>query len=201
MPSTPTTSSRSKAAIFGLEAISRNLFNPKLGSSKVDIFGGSVNSHRRTKSAGSRSSMYTQTTSTRDGSLAVFSHRSNSTATVATTLSVSDDEFFASKSPQGTKRSKGRKSISEAGVSPTRRLSKAISRSKSANNTDVEKSDSEDESTAMVTHYMDDSERDLARRLDLARRNSESQHNKPVPPLPVEASVEDTIYEGRSTFF
>jgi hypothetical protein len=198
MPSTPTVSTRSKAAIFGLEAISRNLFNARLGSSKVDIFGGSVNSHRRAKSTGSRSSMYTQTTSTQD---AVFSHRSNSTATVATTLSVSDDEFFAGKSPKGTKRSKGRKSVSEAGVSPTRRLSKAISRSKSANNTDVEKSDSEDESTAVATHYMDDSERDLARRLDLARRNSESQHNKPVPPLPIEAPVEDTIYEGGSTFY
>jgi protein ECT2 len=38
---------------------------------------------------------------------------------------------------------------------------------------------------------------DLAMRLELARQNSQNQHNKQVPALPVEKPVEETIYEGK----
>jgi hypothetical protein len=141
--------------------------------------------------------VYTQTT-TGDGSLTLFSHRSNSTATAATTISMSDDETFVGKSPRSRKLLKrGRyKNPSESYASPSRGSRGPLS-SRSANNTDIEYSDSDDDDgTALEPPSFDDSEWDLARRLELARRNSQNQHNKPVPPLPLEKSVEETIYEG-----
>ena len=202
-PSTPT--ARSRVAIFGLDAISRNLFNTRPGSSMGDFFGGSMNGHRRTKSTTSRSSMYTQTTSTGDSSLMKFSYRSNSTATAATTVSnIDDDEsFFASKSSKSRKLLKrGRSpggSASEA-ESPHRRLTKSSSRSRSRSpSVEPETSyevDDDDGTILANPKDLDSSEWNLAVQLELARRNSQNQHGKLAPPVPSELSHEATIYEG-----
>ena len=44
---------------------------------------------------------------------------------------------------------------------------------------------------------MDESDRDLNTRLELARRNSRNQHSKEPPPFATNPPVEDTIYEGK----
>ena len=43
---------------------------------------------------------------------------------------------------------------------------------------------------------LDRSDPDLSMRLELARRNSQSQHGKYIPAPTMEKTVEDTIYEG-----
>ncbi|KAG5648922.1 hypothetical protein DXG03_000271 [Asterophora parasitica] len=198
-PTTPTT--RSRVAIFGLDAISRNLFNTRPGSSMGDFFGGSINGHRRTKSTTSRSSMYTQTTTTGDGSLTKFSQRSNSTAAT----SVMDDEssFFNSRSSRSNKLSKGRgKSpsgwISDSESKSPRRMALSLSRSRSPSREREEEGiDLEQDNCALFARSRDpdDSERDLALQLELARRNSKNQQGKEMPALPLEEPVEATIYE------
>ncbi|KAJ7129503.1 hypothetical protein C8R44DRAFT_79844 [Mycena epipterygia] len=200
-PSTPT--ARSKAAIFGLDAISRNLFNSRPGSSMGDFFGGSVNSHRRTKSTASRSSMYTQTTTTGDGSLTKFSHRSNSTATTA--MSVEDDSSFRSSS-RSRSRNVLRKSRSPGGTPepesrpPSRSMSRPGSRSGSRSTSrdrEPDYSDIEDDDGTIMDHVrdMDATERDLALQLALARKNSKNQHGKPLSHIPLQNPSEQTIYE------
>lgn len=47
-----------------------------------------------------------------------------------------------------------------------------------------------------ATMSLDKSEDDLTSRLELARRNSQNQHNKPLPSLQDSKLIEDTIYEG-----
>ncbi|KAF5388006.1 hypothetical protein D9615_000543 [Tricholomella constricta] len=196
-PTTPT--ARSRVAIFGLDAISRNLFNTRPGSSMGDFFGGSINGHRRTKSTTSRSSMYTQTTTTGDGSLTKFSNRSNSTA--ATSIMDDDSSFFGSRTSRSKKLSKRGKSpggwISDSDKSPSRRLTRPLSFSRSRSPSRERDSDMEgDDSTLFAkTKELDDSERDLALQLELARRNSKNQHGKEIPSLPLEEPVEATIYE------
>jgi protein ECT2 len=113
LPSTPT--HRSKASIFGLDAISRNLLNSRPGSSMGDFFSGSRNGSRRNRSRSttSRFSMYTQTTTTA-GSMKSSHHRSNSTATAATTMSTMDDD--TSFSSKGKKLSKRSTSLVDAGL-------------------------------------------------------------------------------------
>ncbi|KAJ7929939.1 RhoGEF domain-containing protein [Mycena leptocephala] len=180
-PSTPT--ARSKAAIFGLDAISRNLFNSRPGSSMGDFFGGSVNSHRRTKSTASRTSTYTQSTTTGDGSLTKFSHRSNSTAT--TMMSMDDESSLRTRS-SSTSRSRNvlRKSRSPGGTPepesrpPSRSLSRNGSRSAS-------RSTSRDREL----------DYNLALQLALARKNSKNQHGKPFNHVPLQNPSEATIYE------
>ncbi|KAG5341935.1 hypothetical protein C0989_006778 [Termitomyces sp. Mn162] len=139
-PSTPT--ARSRVNIFGLDAISRNLFNTRPGSSMGDFFGGSISGHKRTKSTTSRSSMYTQTTSTGD-SLTKFSHRSASTA--ATSVMDDDASFFESRSsreePPQAVRSLSRASRDSASqrtatprpesTTPTKALESPVRRSRS----------------------------------------------------------------------
>ncbi|KAJ6628784.1 hypothetical protein B0H10DRAFT_1989338, partial [Mycena sp. CBHHK59/15] len=202
-PSTPT--ARSKAAIFGLDALSRNLFNARPGSSMGDFFGGSVSSHRRIKSTASRSSMYTQTTATGDGSLAKFSHRSNSTATAATTMSVDDDSSFRTRSSSRS-RNVLRKSRSPGGTpepenrSQSRSLSRSVSRSGSRSTSrerDLDYSDIEDDDGTILDHVrdMDSTERDLAVQLALARQNSKNQHGKHLTHAPLQNPSEATIYE------
>ncbi|KAF9464393.1 hypothetical protein BDZ94DRAFT_1161981 [Collybia nuda] len=201
LPSTPT--ARSRVAIFGLDAISRNLFNTRPGSSMGDFFGGSINGHKRTKSTTSRASMYTQSTSTGDGSLMKFSHRSNSTA--ATTVSTMDDDssFFSSRSSRSKKLLKRGKSpggsTSDSDRSPSRLAqSFSFSRSRSpSRERETDYSDTENDDSTMLdeTKDVDSSERDLAMQLELARRNSKNQHGKQMPSLPIEAPVEATIYE------
>ena len=202
-PSTPT--ARSRVAIFGLDAISRNLFNTRPGSSMGDFFGGSMNGHKRTKSTTSRSSMYTQTASTGDSSLMKFSHRSNSTTTAATTVSNMDDDesFLASKSSRSRKLSKRGKSpggSASGSESPRRRLTKSSSHSRSRSpSVEPETSyDVEDDDGTILANPkdLDSSEWNLALQLELARRNSQNQHGQLTPPEPLELPLEATIYEG-----
>ncbi|KDQ64245.1 hypothetical protein JAAARDRAFT_27871 [Jaapia argillacea MUCL 33604] len=202
-PSTPTGSLRSRAAILGLDAISRNLFNARPGSSKGDIFGGSISSHRRSKSSVSRSSTITQSNSTGDNSLMRFSHRSNSTA--ATTISTMDDDdsFGTNKSlPRSKKltkrgRSPGGSESEKEGMSSKGSRGSSRSRSKTRE-LDMAYSAGEEEQSGGVTfppRNMDQSEWDLALRLNLARQNSQNQDH-PLPPPPLDARfVEDAIYE------
>lgn len=235
MPSTPTVSARSRAAIFGLDAISRNLFNALPGSSRGDIFGGSINSHKRSKtSAGSRSSVYTQSTSTGDGSMSRFSRsRSNSTVTSATTMSLMEDEqSISAHSGGGSGNSRTRsRSLSKAkklikrGKSPggsgsepepspnhlhsrlsvsTSSLPNPRSRSPSVERGTADASDWDEEEEAIdlrATSALDASERDLVARLELARRNSQNQHESKYSRAPAEPPLEDTIYEGRRKRF
>ena len=84
MPTTPT-ANRSRAAIFGLDAISRNLFHSRAGSSKDTIFGGSINAHKRSKTVASRSSVYSHSTATGESSLSRFSSRSRGSMLTAAT--------------------------------------------------------------------------------------------------------------------
>jgi hypothetical protein len=207
LPSTPTASTRSRAAIFGLDTISRNLFNARSGSTKGDVFGGSINGHKRSKSSISRSSATTQTTETGESSITKFSHRSNSTATAATSVSAMDDDtFFASKSvPKSRKLLKRAKSPIGSGseASPGRRSkpnSRSNSRSRSpSRERGLPNSDDEDDE-GRTLQQMDQSEWDLAMRLELARRNSQNQHGPQVQATSMETPVEATIYEGKRVF-
>ncbi|KAJ7638992.1 hypothetical protein FB45DRAFT_904439 [Roridomyces roridus] len=194
VPGTPT--ARSKAAIFGLDAISRNLFNARPGSSMGDFFGGSVNGHKRTKSTASRSSVYTQTTTTGDGSLTKFSRRSNSTATT-----MDDDDSMRTRS-SARSRNVLRKSRSNSGTPEpeSRSVSRAGSRNSSRSrdgDSMVDYSDLEDDDRTIQDHYLqiDSTERDLAAQLALARKNSKNQHGKTLAPVPLLNPSEATIYE------
>ncbi len=196
-PSTPT--ARSKVSIFGLDAISRNLFNSRPVG---DFFAGSINSHRRSKSTNSRSSTYTHTTTTGDDSLTRFSHRSNST--IATTMSTMDDDSFGSNnaSPtRGVKRGYSpvvpERPSSRNSRAPSRSQSRAPPRSRSSSRGgDTDCSDLEEDDSFMATaRDMDASERNLALQLKLARKNSKSQYDRaPSKPLPV--PLEAPIMEG-----
>ncbi|KAI6152177.1 hypothetical protein BKA82DRAFT_4108101 [Pisolithus tinctorius] len=189
-PATPTASARSRAHIFSLDAISRNLFSSKPVSTRSELFGGSISGHRRSrsKSTTSRSSIYTQTTTTGDGSLAKFSYRSGgSTTTAATSLaSGEDDSFSVSRSTSS------RRKLVKRGPSPSNSRcspepsSRPASRSTSRDNHPIR-------DDAEVS--LDRSEDDLTSRLELARRNSQNQHGKPLPPLRENTQIEETIYE------
>ncbi|KAF7332014.1 DH domain-containing protein [Mycena kentingensis (nom. inval.)] len=185
VPSTPT--ARSKVAIFGLDAISRNLFNSRPGSAMGDFFGGTVNSHRRTKSTASRSSTYSQTSAS--GSLTRFSRRSNSTATTL------DDDSFRTRSSSRS-RNVLRKSRSREGTPEpeSRPVSRASSRS-SSRATSCERSDDDDGTVLDHVRDLDAGERDLAFQLALARKNSKNQHGRSLPTLPPANPSEETIYE------
>ncbi|KAI0082531.1 hypothetical protein K474DRAFT_1655326 [Panus rudis PR-1116 ss-1] len=220
MPATPTASMRTKAAIFGLDAISRNLFGAFPGASKSDIFGGSVNSHKRSKTTTSRSSIYTQSTSTNDSSLTRFS-RTNSTATSAT--SVMDDEYMSVGGSSGSGSTNGKtrsRSLSRAKKlikrakspgyvsepenpvpSPGRgapRMSHSVSEPGHGRPSSRASgySEYEDEGASKFGHAaMDESERDLVARLELARRNSQNQHETKYVPAIMDHPPEETIYE------
>jgi hypothetical protein len=134
-----------------------------------------------------------------------FSHRSNSTATAATTVSnIDDDEsFFASKPSRSRKLLKRGKSPSGSASeseSPRRRLTKSSSDSRSRSpSVEPETSyDAEDDDGTILANPkdLDSSEWNLAMQLELARRNSQNQHGKLVPPASLELPLEATIYEG-----
>ena len=50
--------------------------------------------------------------------------------------------------------------------------------------------------TNLDLHDISQSDLDLKRQLDLARRNSRNQHGNRIQIPPMEVPVEDTIYEG-----
>ncbi|KAI0307231.1 hypothetical protein B0F90DRAFT_1807884 [Multifurca ochricompacta] len=206
VPSTPTASSRSRAAIFGLDAISRNLFNAFPGTSRGDIFGGSMNGSRRSKSSASRSSVSAQSSS--DASFARFSQRSTSTITAATSISSIEDDKLHGVRPSRSKsrahrllgRSRSPKgSGSEAEVSPKRRISRSGSISNSFSREQSPSVDVDEEydtgDVAPERCDMDESEWDLTMRLELARHNSQNQRSKGSVEPPWDGQVEETIYE------
>ena len=203
LPSTPT--HRSKASIFGLDAISRNLFNSRPGSSMSDFFSGSINGHRRrrSRSTTSQSSMYTQTTTTVDSMKS--SHRSNSTATAATTMSSMDDDtsFFSSRSSKGKKLLKRSTSLvdptSDSEHDPFSNSSRSQPQSRSSSRgPDPDYSDVEDDSNTILakSKVIGSSDYNLAVQLELARQNSLNQHGKRIAPMQLDAPLEATIYEG-----
>jgi len=197
-PSTPT--ARSKVSIFGLDALSRNLFNSRPASAMGDFFGGSINSNRRSRSTNSRSSTYT---STADSSLMRFSHRSNSTAATS-----EDDEvsFFSgrktstrkklSKRPISPSPEKATTSNLDSSASMTRKRSRSNSQS---TETEIEYSDMDDHDETLMEHFkdFDTSDQDLALQLDLARRNSKSHAVDRQRRVPLDMPVEVAILEGK----
>jgi len=192
---------RSRAAIFSLDVIGRNLFGQGINI-KGDLFG-SVSSSRRTKS--SRSSVYT------DGSLARFS-RSNSTTTAATTASGGDSSLSRSRStkPGSTKQQKLIKRKSPAPINPEDELpplghSRKRSAPSRASSVDRELTDDDGEYLGKLpapdfnkSGVSNHSEWALTRNLELARRNSKTQSQSISRQKSfLEEPIEETIYEGR----
>ena len=166
-----------------------------------DFFSGSINSHRRTKSTASRSSMYTTTTGTADSSFK-FSHRSNSTS--ATTISGTDDDasFFSTPSSKKRKqRERGRspEAVSEPEESFVRSLSRSLGRSRSASRDRVsdwsDVNDDDDNDVFEDAPELNTSDQNLALQLELARRNSKSQYDRQVPTYS-QPPQDIPIYEG-----
>ncbi|THV08384.1 hypothetical protein K435DRAFT_641062 [Dendrothele bispora CBS 962.96] len=200
-PTTPTV--RSKVSIFGLDAISRNLFNARPGSA-MDFFSGSVNGRKRTKSTASRSSTRTRTTSTADSSVTKYSLRSQSTTTAATSV---EDESSIYETPPGTvkklQKHRGRSpggAVSETEASLRRsvtrsstrssRASRSMSRDRDSDFTDMD----EDDDDFFRNGDFDKSDQDLALQLELARRNSKNQNDRQVRQRP-EPPTDVPIYE------
>ncbi|KZS91196.1 hypothetical protein SISNIDRAFT_456791 [Sistotremastrum niveocremeum HHB9708] len=205
-PSTPNASTRSRAALFGLDAlsISKNLFNVRQNTIKGDLFGTasiSKSSHKRTKSSSSRT---TQTTSTEFR----FSQRSNSTATMATSV---DEDSFGARSRIPTRKLWKSRSKSPGGLfsggesdgSPKRRSNRSPSRSRASSVEPESAYEDEDEDkgpSPFQQGVANSSDWELSERLELARRNSHNQHSarKELPKRPLEAqsSLDHTIYEA-----
>ncbi|KAG9038527.1 hypothetical protein FRB95_000748 [Tulasnella sp. JGI-2019a] len=201
-PSTPS-SGRSRAAMFGLEAISRNLFNASSSIRGGDVFG--TSSRRRTQSGISRSSTITTNTATDNSNSLRFSQRSNSTAATSfnSTSVIEGQQEQASKRPMSmgltvpkklVKRNRspggnsGPESSSEAEVersasgssgghgSRRGRKSGRVDRPISLDiDGNIEMTDDESPYGGGWVAIADESEWDLSMRLELARQNSQSQ--------------------------
>lgn len=171
-----------------------------------------MSAHKRSKTTASRSSAFTQSTGTAESSLSRVSSRSrNSTFTLAT--SVEDDGISLSGSV-GSRNSRRQGSLTKAKKLVKRRKSpmsggsgseaeaeaarcdsrlSQLSRARSPSSdwyTDNE--DGDDQPKALA---VDQSERDLVARLELARQNSRSQSEPPFPDDEPEP-VEEPIYDG-----
>ncbi|KAG8925444.1 hypothetical protein FRC00_003971 [Tulasnella sp. 408] len=186
-PPTPSASGRSKAAIFGLDAISRNLFN-----STSDVFG-SMTSSRRPKSVVSRSSTVNTGTSGMTESSLKSSQRSTSTGGTSF-LSVRNDDGPRGRADslrpnklRKRSRSPGAISGAESGseMDLDRRNSSSTGRSvqklpRTNSQVDLKPADDRDDEEMVDAALgaditMDESEWDLSMRLELARKNSQSQ--------------------------
>ncbi|KAF8338748.1 uncharacterized protein EI90DRAFT_3038954 [Cantharellus anzutake] len=173
-PTTPTPSTRGRATIFNLDAISRNLFNSRStslsskGPSGDDFAqdgSSSGSSHKRSRSFASRASqLMSQTTGTTTTDSFKFSQRSVSTT--ATSL-VEDESLSFSRS-----RSTSPRKLYKSGRSPSQASSPSKSRESSRERSSVER----ELAVADTTMPCDESEVDLSMRLELARQNSLSQH-------------------------
>ncbi|EIW61568.1 uncharacterized protein TRAVEDRAFT_162896 [Trametes versicolor FP-101664 SS1] len=125
-PTTPT-ASRSRTAMFGLDVISRNLFGTRPGSGMGDFFAGSMNGHRRSRTANADSRTSTLT-SNGGSSIGRFSRTSSNSATTAGTSLHEDDgsppasggSFSKSTSSGGRARSlsRGAKKLVKRAKSP-----------------------------------------------------------------------------------
>ncbi|KAL5487604.1 hypothetical protein ACEPAI_5712 [Sanghuangporus weigelae] len=211
-PATPSGPNRSRAHIFGLDVISRNLFGSKNKESPSDSMG----RHMRTKSALSRTStLVTESsgTMTTADSSTRFSHRTYSTAATSVSSFVVDDSSLgkrSSKSRKLVKRNRSRsptpRHASESDYGPEdqpadRSLSRRRARSLSVPRYEesIEYSDLEDVDTTILDvrdgGVVTESEMDLSERLELARHNSQKQPGATPSRETKELPVEDVIYE------
>lgn len=181
-PGTPTASTRSRAGIFGLDAISRNLFGTSTsrGGSSGDVFG-TAGSHSRSRSA-------TSSDRTRTDSLFKSSNRSDSTGVTT------PDEEGVNKS-LGAPRPSPRRKLVKRSKSPGPSGASGSESESPVRRPDSRAGDVEKELPVLTRKDMDESEWDLTQRLELARRNSQNQHGVSSP-VKREPAVEETIYEG-----
>ncbi|KAI0692571.1 hypothetical protein BC835DRAFT_1416498 [Cytidiella melzeri] len=206
-PATPSTT-RSRAGILGLEAISRNLFHARPGANKGDIFGGSMNAHKRSKTTiGSRTSAYTASTveTAGTGSISHFMRsRSNSISTGETSALDDDAKSIAMSLETDSHNSRHSHSISKKLVNARRPKSPASAGGGSGNElepglwTDADDdydSDVFEEGKTISAITMDQSELDLTARLVLARKNSQSQPEQHFASSSALRLTETTIYE------
>ncbi|PVF99989.1 hypothetical protein CPB86DRAFT_702137 [Serendipita vermifera] len=175
-PNTPTASTRSRAAIFGLDVISRTLMGTTRGrNNELFSFGASMSGtlSGTGKSRGVMSRTSTQTMSTAlTESTNRFSYRSTSTAA---TSFLGDDSMMGKSS---LKLSKGK----AAGLAAAAEL---------------ENSESPQDDTRRAASF-DNSERDLSMRLELAKRNGLSHRatrSEDVSFLLRDPPFAETIYE------
>ncbi|KZT60783.1 hypothetical protein CALCODRAFT_84865 [Calocera cornea HHB12733] len=167
--------SRSRTGIFGLDSVSRNLFNSRPASVMGDVFGTINGHHKRTKSNASRFSTFTATTTTTTTGTGSFKFSSSqSTSTAPTSLMDDDDSLYSSPSR--------RKSTIKRPVS---QLSSPETRSP------VKRKAVHMEDQEMERPH--DSEWDLSMRLELARNNSQKQESVTAPREP--PNVPSTISE------
>ncbi|KAL5529987.1 hypothetical protein ACEPAF_6244 [Sanghuangporus sanghuang] len=213
-PATPSGPNRSRAHIFGLDVISRNLFGSKNKESPSDSMG----RHMRTKSALSRTStLVTESsgTMTTADSSTRFSHRTYSTAATSVSSFVVDDSSLGKKSSKSRKlvkrnrsrsRSPAPRHASESDYGPEdepadRSLSRRRARSLSAPRYEesIEYSDVEDVDTTILDArdrgVVTESEMDLSERLELARHNSQKQPGTTPSREAKELPIEGVIYE------
>lgn len=221
-PATPSGQTRSRANIFGLDVLSRNLFGALPGSTrgKEAFTSGTMSGHRRTKSAVSRSSTVrtdsTATTTTMGASSGNFS-RSNSTAATSMT-SIYEEGSVSKRGSKSRKLSKRNRSqspgaslvdeddasegeIGNESFSRRRARSLSVSRPPGSN---IEYSDHEEEDLSLIDlqnrERVSESEMDLSMRLELARRNSQNQQEQTGSRKIIDMPVEETIYEGRLSY-
>ncbi|KZP00238.1 hypothetical protein CALVIDRAFT_533882 [Calocera viscosa TUFC12733] len=157
---------RSRAGIFGLDAVSRNLFNSRPASVMGDVFGTINGHHKRTKSNASRISTFTATTTTTTTGTGSFKFSSSRSTSTAPTSLMDDDESTYSSPP-------GRKSTIKRPIS---HLS-SPERNSPAKRKAVHMEEQEQERPH-------DSEWDLSMRLELARNNSQKQESVTAPRQP-----------------
>lgn len=187
-PGTPThNSARSRAQIFGLDVISRTLTGSTTRPRSGEFFGfgasasGTVSATKRSKGGVSRSS--TQTGSTESTNR--FSHRSNSTA--GTSLSESDDMTSLKVPRKLLKRSRSPGRISESEHESTSSLSLTTRPYKSENG-----------HSSSSIDKLDDAEKDLIKRLEVAKQNSISHSSDGGHSFMLrDPPFAETIYEGK----
>lgn len=202
LPSTPSASAsgRSRAAMFGLDAISRNLFN-STSIRSGDVFG-SITSSRRPKSVVSRSSTVNTGTSGMTESSLKSSQRSISTGGTSL-LSVNNDDAEPRRRANSLRpnklmkrgRSPGAVSAGESGseMDLDRRSSSSTGQGaqqppRKSGRVDLKPAEDQDDEEMIDAALggdmtIDESEWDLSMRLELARKNSQSQEvgKQPYP--------------------
>lgn len=185
-PSTPTAnaSTRSRNTLFSLDAISRGLFSP----SKIGGEGFTSISHKRSRSAMSRASSATTETSFK------FSQRSNSTMG----SSVPDEDSMGHRGRRTSKRGKS-PGLGYTSEPERERSISRMSPDKTGSSYAVSDEEAFNVSRETLGHpHGDNSEFDLSMRLELARKNSQSQGQAPSkqPERLDPTQLADTILEG-----
>lgn len=236
-PTTPTTS-RLRPTKFALDVISRNIFGARPGTGVGDFFAGSMNGHRRSRTATADSRTSTLTShGTAGSSIGRFSRTSGTSGTTAATSLNEDDSppvssgsFSKSTSTSRARSlSRGARKLVKRAKSPFgadvasepesparpkesgKKNAYARRRSMSTGQADALGAETDEDSDREATARgsvrarmrkmgpMDESERDLTMRLELARQNSQNQHGREISTPAMEAPSEETIYEGESS--